>query len=449
VTGRPAYNRLPALAAHARRTHGRQIAASTAKGRLAMPPSADRPESVPTFGASIGHPGALAGLRVLDLATFIAGPFCGGLLAEYGADVVKVEQPGVGDSLRELGPKAHGRGLFWALEARGRRSITLNLREARGQELALKLIARSDIVIENFRPGTLERWHLGYEQMRAVNPGVILVRVSAYGQTGPYASRPGFGRIAQAFGGLTYLAGFPDRPPVNPGSSTIADYAAGLFSTTAALAALDHRRRTGEGQQIDVSLYESIFRLCDILALEYDTLGVVRERNGSQAHAAPHNHYRSGDGKWIAVACTNDRIYRRLNGVMGEDGFGDDPTLATMAQRSARRHEVDARVSAWTGRHTLAELRDLLDAAEVPNSPIASIADIVEEPHVQARGTLLTVDDPEIGPVQMPAPVPRFSATPATVSGPAPTLGQHNTEVYGEIGLSTADLNALHEAGII
>jgi succinyl-CoA:(S)-malate CoA-transferase subunit B len=392
---------------------------------------------------------ALAGLRVLDLATFIAGPFVGGMLAEYGADVVKVEQPGSGDSLRELGHKAMGRALFWALEARGRRSITLNLREPRGQELALKLIETSDIVIENFRPGTLERWNLGYEQMQAVNPGVILVRVSAYGQTGPYASRPGFGRIAQAFGGLTYLAGHPDRPPVNPGSATLADYAAGLFGTTAALAALDHRRRTGEGQQIDVSLFESIFRLCDVVALEYDALGLIRERKGSDAHAAPHNHYPTADGKWIAIACTNDRIFRRLNAVMGEAGFGDDPSLATMGQRADRRAEVDQRVSAWSGAHTLAELRELLDAAEVPNSPISSISDIVEEPHVEARGTLMTVDDPEIGPVLMPSPVPRLSRTPATVQRPAPLLGEHNAEIYGELGLSPADLEDLQAAGIV
>jgi crotonobetainyl-CoA:carnitine CoA-transferase CaiB-like acyl-CoA transferase len=394
-------------------------------------------------------PRALEGVRVLDLATFIAGPFAAGLLSEYGADVVKVEQPGSGDSLRELGHKAKGRGLFWALEARGRRSITLNLREPRGQQLALELIARSDIVIENFRPGTLDRWNLGFERMQAVNPGVILVRVSAYGQTGPYASRPGFGRIAQAFGGLTYLAGHPDRPPVNPGSATLADYAAGLFSTTAALAALDHRRRTGQGQQIDVSLYESIFRLCDVLALEYDALGAVRERKGSDAHAAPHNHYPTADGKWIAIACTNDRIFRRLNGVMGEQGFGDDPALATMEQRAGRRVEVDARVSAWSGRHTLVELRELLDAAEVPNAPISSIADIVEEPHVQARETLMSVDDPEIGPVLMPAPVARMSATPATVQRPAPLLGEHNAEVYGELGLTETDLETLRRDGII
>ena len=394
-------------------------------------------------------PRALNGLRVLDLATFIAGPFVGGLLAEYGADVIKVEQPGIGDALRELGPKAKGRGLFWALEARGRRSITLNLREAEGQALALRLIEQSDIVIENFRPGTLERWNLGYDRMRAVNPGVILVRVSAYGQTGPYASRPGFGRIAQAFGGLTYLAGHPDRPPVNPGSSTIADYAAGLFGTSAALAALDHRRRTGQGQQIDISLYESIFRLCDILALEHDALGVVRERQGSDAHAVPHNHFPTGDGKWIAIACTSDRIFRRLNDVMGDAGFGDDPSVATMAQRSARRAELDGAVSAWTGRHSMAELREILDAAEVPNAPISSMADIAEEPHVQARGTLMTIDDPEIGPVSMPAPVARLSETPATIQRPAPLLGEHNAEVFGALGLSPAEIDRLRTDGII
>jgi succinyl-CoA:(S)-malate CoA-transferase subunit B len=236
---------------------------------------------------------------------------------------------------------------------------------------------------------------------------------------------------------------------VNPGSATLADYAAGLFATTAALAALDHRRRTGEGQQIDVSLYESIFRLCDVLALEYDALGTIRERRGSDAHAAPHNHYPTADGKWVAIACTNDRIFRRLNGVMGEAGFGDDSTLATMGERAERRVEVDQRVSAWTAQHALAELRALLDAAEVPNAPISSIADIVDEPHVQARGTLMTVEDPEIGPVLMPAPVPRLSATPATVQRPAPLLGEHNADVYAELGLSPTDLDDLRAAGII
>lgn len=398
----------------------------------------------------VDAPRALEGLRVLDLATFIAAPFCAGLLAELGADVIKVEQPGGGDSVRELGEKVNGRALFWALEARGKRSVTCNLRIPRGQELALEMVRRSDIVLENFRPGTLERWNLGFDRMQQVNPAVILVRISAYGQTGPYASRPGFGRIAQAFGGLTYLAGFPDRPPALPGSATLADYTAGLFGAVAALAAKQYRDRTGRGQEIDISLYESIFRLCDVLALAYDTLGIVRERVGTAAHAAPHNHYPTVDGKWIAIACTNDRLFRRLAASMGDEAWGTDPAFDVMEKRSARREEVDARVSAWTGRHTLAELCALLDRAEVPNSPIYSIADAFEDPQYQARNTLMEFDDPVLGRVRMPSPVPRLSETPARVPRPAPEVGQHNAEIYGGLlGLSPAEIEELREAGVI
>lgn len=394
--------------------------------------------------------GALDGLRVLDLATFIAAPFCASLLAEYGADVIKVEQPGAGDSMRELGNKVDGRALFWALEARGKRSITCNLREPRAQELILDLVRSCDVVVENFRPGTLERWNLGYDRLKEANPGVILLRISAYGQTGPYSERPGFGRIAQAFGGLTYLAGFPDRPPVNPGTATIADYAAGLFGTIAVLAAKQHRDRTGQGQQIDVSLFESIFRLTDIVAVAYDRLGIVRERNGSEAHAVPHNHYPTGDGKYIAIACTNDRMFRRLAQAMGEPEWGTDPTYATMAKRSERRAEVDGRVAAWTNRHTLAELSEVLDRAEVPNGPINSIADIFQNPQYAARGTLETVDDPVVGPVKMQAPVARLSETPARTQRPAPEVGEHNAEVYAELlNLDAAELERLHADGVI
>ena len=393
---------------------------------------------------------ALAGLRVLDFATFIAGPFTAGLLAEFGADVIKVEQPGSGDPIRELGDKVNGRALFWALEGRGRRSITCNLRLPRGQALALDLIRHADVVIENFRPGTFERWHLGYERLREVNPGVILLRISGYGQTGPYASRPGFGRIAQAFGGLTLLAGYPDRPPVLPGSATLADYAAGLFGACAVLAAKQYRDRTGRGQQIDVSLFESIFRFTDYLALGYDLLGTVRERIGTQAHAAPHNHYSTADGKWIAIACTSDRLFHRLAAAMGDREWDEDPNFQTMAQRAARRQAVDARVSGWTSQHPLAELQAILDAAEVPNSPINSIADIFADPQYQARQTLVTVDDPVLGPVRMPAPVPRLSETPARIPRPAPEVGEHNAEVYGDLlGLTETDLAQLRDAGVI
>ena len=395
-------------------------------------------------------PRALVGVRVLDLATFIAAPFCAGLLAEFGADVIKVEQPGMGDSLRELGEKVKGRALFWALEARGKRSITCNLRVPRGQDLILDLVRRCDIVVENFRPGTLERWNLGYERMRDANPAVILVRISAYGQTGPYADRPGFGRIAQAFGGLTYLAGYPDRPPVNPGSATLADYTAGLFGAVAALAANHHRDRTGEGQQIDISLFESIFRRTDIMPLAYDTLGIVRERAGSRAHAAPHNHYPTGDDKWIAIACTNDRLFRRLAAAMEQAEWGTDPEFDIMEKRAARRGVVDERVSAWTRSHTLAELRELLDRAEVPNSPIYSIADIFEDPQYAARGTLMAIEDPLLGPVRMQAPVARLSTTPARVPRPAPEVGEHNAEVYRELlGLEDATLARLRAEGVV
>jgi crotonobetainyl-CoA:carnitine CoA-transferase CaiB-like acyl-CoA transferase len=403
-----------------------------------------------SFAPDPPPPRALEGVRVLDLATFIAAPFCAGLLSEFGAEVIKVEQPGSGDPVRDLGEKFKGQGLFWALEDRGRRSVTCNLRLPRGQELALGLARESDIVVENFRPGTLERWNLGYERLRSANPGVVLVSISAFGQSGPYAARPGFGRIAQAFGGLTYLAGYPDRPPVNPGSATLADYAAGLFGAVAALAAFRHRERTGQGQQIDVSLYESIFRLTDVMALEYGVLGLVRERQGSQAHAAPHNHYPTADGKWLAIACTNDRMFRRLAEAMGQPDWAADPNLERMEQRASKRAEVDERVAAWTGRHNQAELCRLLDLAEVPNSPINSVADCFADPHYAARGTLMDFEDQVLGRVKMHAPVPRLSETPAAVERPAPTVGQHNAEVYGAVlGLDAAALDRLRADGVI
>ncbi|HVG98152.1 MAG TPA: CaiB/BaiF CoA-transferase family protein [Chloroflexota bacterium] len=399
--------------------------------------------------------GALDGLRVLDLGTFIAAPFAAGLLAEQGATVIKVEQPGGGDPIRDLGDKVRGRALFWALEGRGRRSVTCNLRHPKGQALALGLVRHSDLVIENFRPGTLERWNLGYDRLRAVNPGVVLLRISAYGQTGRLAARPGFGRVAQAFGGLTYLAGEPDRPPAIPGSPTIADYRAGLFGAFSARAALRVRERSGEGQVIDVSLFESVFRLTDYMAPAYDALGVVRERNGASGpHAAPHNHYPTADDKWVAIACTSDRIFRRLVAAMTESGEGEDwsadPGLGTMSGRVARREEVDARVRAWTRRFAMRDLCARLDAADVPNSPIYSVADAFADPQYADRGTLTTVDDPVIGPLRLPAPVPRLSRTPAVPPSPAPDPGEHNAAVYGDLlGLGAAELENLRAEGVV
>src|SRR5574337_409637 len=281
---------------------------------------------------------ALEGLTVLDLATFVAAPVCATLLGEFGAEVIKVEQPGTGDDLRRLGRQADGVSLWWLAEARNKKSITCNLRTAEGQELIKRLVARSDVVAENFRPGTLERWNLGYEALRAANPGIIMVRISAFGQTGPYRERPGFGRIAAAVGGISYLSGHPDRPPVTPGTPTIPDYLAGVMGAVGALIALRHRERTGEGQVVDVALYEPILRMLDELIPVYGATGHVRERIGSGTeYVVPHNHYRTRDGQWLAIACTNDRMFERLLRAMGREDLKE--RYGTMADRLHQRDE--------------------------------------------------------------------------------------------------------------
>ena len=276
---------------------------------------------------------ALDGIRIIDLATFIAAPFCATLMGEFGAEAVKVEMPGQGDPCRQLGEKYNDIGLIWAQENRNKKGITCDLRQPKGQEIIKELVKRSDVLVENFRPGTMERWNLGYDVLEEVNPRLIMVRISAYGQTGPYRHKAGFGRVAQAFGGLTYLAGFPDRPPVNPGSATIADYLAGLNAAFATMVALEYRNRTGKGQCIDISLYEGIFRILDNLVSAYDKLGLVRERIGTgTAHAVPHNHYPTRDGKWVAVACTSDRIFQRLAEAMGRGEMAQNPRYSTGAK---------------------------------------------------------------------------------------------------------------------
>ena len=403
-----------------------------------------------TTGAA--DPGAaLSGIRVLDLATFIAAPFSATSMAEFGADVIKVEMPGRGDPCRQLGEKYNGVGLIWAQENRNKRGITCDLRQEKGQEIIKELVKRSDVLVENFRPGTMERWNMGYEVLKELNPGLVMVRVSAYGQTGPYREKAGFGRIAQAFGGLSYLAGYPDRPPVNPGSATIADYAAGLFAAFSIMVALEYRHRTGEGQCIDISLYESIFRLLDNLAPAYDKFGFVRERQGTAtAHAVPHNHYPTKDGKWVAIACTSDRIFQRLTKAMKREDLAADPRYVTSANRVEHRDELDGIVSEWTGTYDMKALIDLLDVEEVPVGPINSIADIFEDPQFAARGSMIEVDDPVMGKLKMPAIVPRMSSGLGKVEHLAPSLGQHNDEVCSDfLGFSPEKLAALRDEGVI
>lgn len=394
---------------------------------------------------------ALEGLRVLDLATFIAAPFCATLMSEFGAEVIKVEMPGQGDPLRQLGEKYNGVGLMWAQEDRNKKGITCDLRSPRGQEIIKELVKQSDVLVENFRPGTIERWNLGYDVLEEVNPRLVMVRISAYGQTGPYRQKAGFGRVAQAFGGLTYLAGYPDLPPVNPGSATIADYLAGLFAAFSTMVALEERHRTGKGQCIDISLFEGIFRIMDNLTSAYDKLGIVRERIGTgTAHTVPHNHYPTKDGKWVAIACTSDRIFQRLAKAMGSEELGQDPRYSTGASRVQHREEVDGMVSQFTGSYDMDALIDLLDSEEVPVGAINNIADIFQNVQFQARGSIIEVDDPVLGKVKMPGVVPHMSRSPGRVEHLAPSLGQHNEEVYGGLlGYGPEVLAALKEEGVI
>ena len=394
---------------------------------------------------------ALGGIRVLDLATFIAAPFCATLMSEFAAEVIKVEMPGQGDPARQLGEKYNDVSLIWTQENRNKQGITCDLRQPKGQEIIKELVERSDVLVENFRPGTMERWNLGYEVLQEVNPRLIMVMVSAYGQTGPHRHKPGFGRVAQAFGGLTYVAGYPDRPPVNPGSATIADYLAGLFAAFSTMVALEYRHRTGKGQCIDISLYESVFRIMDNLASAYHKLGVVRERMGTAtAHTVPHNHYPTKDGKWVAIACTSDRMFHRLTKAMRREELAHDPRYQTGAKRVEHRQEVDGMVSEWTRAFDMNALVEILDSEEVPVSSINSIADIFQDPHFDIRGSMIEIDDPVIGKTKMPGVVPRMSRSPGRVEHLGPALGQHNHEIYGELlRYSPEKLAILKQEGVI
>jgi crotonobetainyl-CoA:carnitine CoA-transferase CaiB-like acyl-CoA transferase len=406
--------------------------------------------AAPPPGPPAADPGALAGLRVLDLATFIAAPMAATILGEFGAEVIKVEQPGVGDDLRRLGHQVDGVSLWWLSDARNKRCVTCNLRDPRGQALVRRLARESDVVTENFRPGTLERWGLGYEALRAENPGLVLVRISAFGQTGPSREKPGFGRIAAAVGGISYLSGYPDRPPVSPGTPTIPDYLAGVMGALGALLALEARRRTGEGQVVDLALYEPILRMLDETIPAFGILGYVRERIGSAAQsAAPHNHYRTRDGRWIAVACTNDRMFARLAGALARPDL--PARFPRMSDRLARRAEVDEVVQAWAATHDAAKALEVLDAAEVPCSLVNSVRDLFQDPQVAARENIVSVPEPALGTVPLPGVVPRLSRTPGAIRHPGPRrLGADNEAIYLErLQLGRDEYDRLRAEGVI
>src|SRR5882762_4507744 len=389
---------------------------------------------------------ALAGVTVLDLATYLAAPVCATLLGEFGADVIKVEQPRVGDDLRRLGrpvtPSAGG-SFWWFVESRNKKSITCNLRDPEGQALIRRLVASAHVVTENFRPGTLERWNLGWSELARLRPSLVMVRISACGQTGPNRERPGFGRIAAAVGGLAYLAGYPDRAPVSPGTPTVPDYLAGVFGAVGALVALRHAERTGEGQVVDLGLYEPVLRVLDDAIAVFGATGQVRERIGSGTEsAAPHNHYKSRDGRWIAIACTNDRMFERLAQALGRPDLAGDPRLATTRGRLEHRALVDDLVAAWVGERAADDALRVLEGAEVPSSLVASVRDLFEDPQVRAREDILALPVPGLGTLAMPAVIPRLTLTPGRVAHAGPARpGEHNDEIYGErLGIPRAEL---------
>ena len=395
----------------------------------------------------------LDGVRVLDLATFVAAPFSASILGEFGAEVIKIEQPGTGDPLRALG-KPSGRGedsYFWLSEARNKRSVTLDLRQLEGADLLKRLVARSDVVCENFRPSTLEKWDLGWDVLSACNPGLVLLRISGFGQTGPYKNRPGFARIAHAFGGLAHLTGMPGGPPLTPGSTSLGDYIAGLYGAVGVLLALRARDASGRGQVVDMALYEAVFRLLDEIAPAHAADGTVRGRLGlGTSNACPHGHFETADGQWVALACTSDKMFARLCRVMARPELAAPQTWGRVARRIAEHEAVDGEVASWTGARNRAEVLAECEAGEVPCAPVNTIADIFADPQFQARGDLVDVDDPDLGSVTVPRVYPLLSDTPGRIDALGPRLGGDTDTVLGDLlGLGDDDLRSLREKGVI
>jgi len=408
----------------------------------------------------------LSGIRVLDVGTLIAGPFAATMLGDFGAEVIKVEQPGAGDALRRgTRDGVAQRSGDWLVEARNKKSVTLNLRVAAGQALLKELAGHADVLIENFTPGTMERWGLGWDALHALNPRLVMVRVSGYGQTGPYAKRAGYDRIALGFSGYMYPTGFPDRFPVRPAFPT-ADYNTGTFAALSAMFALYHRdarpgggengdqggdRRSGEGQLIDLALYEPTFRITADLVPDFLRTGRIRERIGNRNPTfAPAGTFQTRDGRFVQIAAGGDGVWRRLAQAMQRPELADDPRYRHSPERIERADELEALLAEWVASHDFADLEARLDAANVPFGGIYTAADIVDDPHYAARENLVTVADDELGEVTMPGVIPKLGATPGRVTHAGPPIGAHNAEVYGGLlGRSESDLERLRADGVI
>lgn len=395
--------------------------------------------------------GPLTGLRILDISTVVAGPFAAGLLGDYGAEIVKIEMPGVGDSLRALAPHKDGVPLWWKVTNRNKRGVTLDLRLEDGRALFARLVAEADVLVENFRPGTLDGWGITRAWLQGINPRLTILRVTGFGQDGPYAGRPGFARIFEAMSGFTQICGEEDGRPLHLGYP-ISDAIAGLFGAVGILAALHDLARNSarRGQDIDCSATEAMLRTLEFLAIEYDQLGTVRTRSGNRSqYAAPGNVYRTADDKWASIAASTQSIFVRLCAALGLDHLLDDPRFATNPARVKNHRELDGIVGAAIGRLTLADLRETCNRHEVGFSPIYDIADVFEDPQFRAREAIVRVPDAELGSLRMQGVVPRFSETPGRVRHAGPAIGQHNEEVYGGLGLSAAEIAALRARKII
>ncbi|WP_029001082.1 CaiB/BaiF CoA transferase family protein [Azohydromonas australica] len=394
-------------------------------------------------------PGALSGLKVVEMGQLIAGPFAGKTLADFGADVIKIEAPGSGDPLRNWRLIQDGTSVWWQVQSRNKRSIALDLRSAEGQDIARQLIGEADVLIENFRPGTLEGWGLSWEALSALNPKLIMLRISGYGQTGPYRDLPGFGAIGEAMGGLRHLTGEPGRVPVRCGIS-IGDTLAALHGTIGILMALYHRQaHGGQGQVIDVALHEAVFNVMESLVPEYSAFGAVREAAGSALPGiAPSNAYRCGDG-YVLVAGNGDSIFKRLMSAIGRDDLGNDPALADNAGRVKRVAEIDAAIEAWTQTRTVAEVMEVLNGARVPVGKVYTARDIVEDPHYRARDMILRQPTRDGHVVEVPGIVPKLLGTPGGVRHSAPKLGDDTDAVLREIGLTEQQIAALREHKVV
>jgi formyl-CoA transferase len=392
---------------------------------------------------------ALAGLRVIEMGTLIAGPFAARLLAEFGAEVIKVEPPDGGDPLRRWRKLYQGTSLWWFLQARNKKSVTVNLKTEAGQKIVRELVATADVLIENFRPGTLEKWGLGWERLSALNPRLVMVRISGFGQTGPCRDQPGFGAIGESMGGLRYVTGYPDRPPVRVGVS-IGDSIAALHAAMGTLAALRHRDRTGQGQVVDVALYEAVFNLMESLLPEYGMFQTIRERTGSSLPGiVPSNTYVTRDGRYVVIGANADSIFKRMMRAIGRDDLADDPALAHNDGRVTRTEEIEVAISTWTAEHDLDEILRVLGEAEVPSAKIYDIADIVADAHYHARGMIERVHLADGQELLAPGIVPKLSATPGTTAWLGPELGAHTSEVLTALGYDAAKVDALRAAGVI